>query len=183
MKRNLIIIAVLLFAAAAVIYNQAGDRIAEVFSPEPSLPVETGAKAGLLAPSFTLKGMDGAAYTGGGAREKALILNFWASWCGPCQEEAPELSRLAAKYADELDVYGVNVTKYDKEEKARAFAKEFKLSYPVLFDPKAEVFEKAYKGKVFPTNVLIDKNGVIREILLGAPDPETLEQKIRKLVR
>lgn len=183
MKKNLIIIAVIVCAAAVVIYNQAGDRIAAVFSPEPPLPVETGAKAGLLAPPFTLKGTDDASYSGGGAREKALIVNFWASWCEPCREEAPMLSRLAEKYAADLDVYGVNVTKYDKEEEARAFVKEFKLSYPVLFDRKGEVFEKAYKGKVFPTNVLIDRNGVIREIMLGAPDLETLDKKIRKLIR
>lgn len=182
MKRNLIILAVLLLAAGAVIYNQAGPEIKAVFMEEP-LPTEVGARDGLLAPSFTLKGMDDVTYSAGGQRDKAIIVNFWASWCDPCKEEAPELMKLAAKYEQDLDVYGVNVTKYDNEKNARAFVEDYGLTYPILFDPDGEVYEQLYKGKVFPTNVLIDKNGVIQEIILGAPRPQDLEKKVARLIR
>lgn len=183
MKRNIIILVLLVVAAGAVIYNQAGDNIQAVFTQEKPLPTETGAKAGLLAPTFTLKGMDDKTYAGGGARHKAMVVNFWASWCEPCKQEAPELDKLAEEYADELEIYGVNVSKYDNEKKARQFVKDFELRYPILLDPKGEVFEELYKGQVFPTNVLIDRNGVIQEIILGAPDPKDLRKKVAKLLK
>ncbi|WP_054958028.1 TlpA family protein disulfide reductase [Paenibacillus dakarensis] len=183
MKRNMIILAVILFAAAAVIYNQAGDKIEAVFKAEEPMPTETGPKAGLLAPSFSLKGLDGNAYSGGGQRDKVLIINYWASWCDPCKKEAPELAKLAAAYPEDLEVYGINVTKYDNEKKAKEFVKEYGLQYPIMLDREGKVFEEIYKGKVFPTNVLIDRRGVIKEIILGAPDPAELEKKIKKLIR
>lgn len=182
MKRNIIIIVLLLVAAGAVVYNQAGDDIQAVFMQEKPLPTETGAKAGLLAPTFTLKGMDDKSYSGGGARDKAMLVNFWASWCEPCKQEAPELDKLAAEYASELEIYGVNVSKYDNAKKARQFVQDFNLQYPILLDTKGEVFEELYKGQVFPTNVLIDRNGVIQEIILGAPDPKDLRKKVSKLI-
>ncbi|SMF78615.1 Thiol-disulfide isomerase or thioredoxin [Paenibacillus uliginis N3/975] len=183
MKRNLTILAILLLAGVLVIYNQAGDKIESVFMAEKPLPTETGAKAGLLAPAFSLEGLDGKTYTGDGVRDKALIINFWASWCDPCKQEAPELSKFASAYAEDLDVYGINVTKYDNEKKARQFVQDFALTYPIMFDQEGKVFEDVYKGKVFPTNVLIDRRGVITEIILGAPDPEDLEKKIKKLIK
>lgn len=182
MKRNIIIIVLLLIAAGAVVYNQAGDDIQAVFMQEKPLPTETGAKAGLLAPTFILKGMDDKSYSGGGARDKAMLVNFWASWCEPCKQEAPELDKLAAEYASELEIYGVNVSKYDNAKKARQFVQDFNLQYPILLDTKGEVFEELYKGQVFPTNVLIDRNGVIQEIILGAPDPKDLRKKVAKLI-
>ncbi|ACX66815.1 MULTISPECIES: TlpA family protein disulfide reductase [Paenibacillus] len=182
MKRNIILIVLLLIAAGAVVYNQAGDDIQAVFMQEKPLPTETGAKAGLLAPTFTLKGMDDKSYSGGGARDKAMLVNFWASWCEPCKQEAPELDKLAAEYASELEIYGVNVSKYDNAKKARQFVQDFNLQYPILLDTKGEVFEELYKGQVFPTNVLIDRNGVIQEIILGAPDPKDLRKKVAKLI-
>ncbi|SEL03222.1 Thiol-disulfide isomerase or thioredoxin [Paenibacillus sp. cl141a] len=182
MKRNIIIIVLLLIAAGAVVYNQAGDDIQAVFMQEKPLPTETGAKAGLLAPTFTLKGMDDKSYSGGGARDKAMVVNFWASWCEPCKQEAPELDKLAAEYASELEIYGVNVSKYDNAKKARQFVQDYNLQYPILLDTKGDVFEELYKGQVFPTNVLIDRNGVIQEIILGAPDPKDLRKKVAKLI-
>lgn len=183
MKRNWIILTVLLLAVATVIYNQAGDKIESVFKEEEPLPTETGAKAGLLAPAFSLEGLDGKTYSENGARDKALIINFWASWCDPCKAEAPELSKFAAAYADDLDIYGINVTKYDNEKKAKEFVKEYALKYPIMLDHKGKVFEDIYKGKVFPTNILIDRRGVITEIILGAPDPKEFEKKVKKLIR
>ncbi|NMO95366.1 TlpA disulfide reductase family protein [Paenibacillus lemnae] len=182
MKRNLIILIVIIVAAAAVIYQQAGDDIQAVFKTDKPLPTETGAKAGLLSPDFTAEGLDGKTYTGGGIRDKALLINFWASWCEPCKQEAPELIMLANKYGEDLDIYGINVTKYDTEKKARAFAEEFNLNYPLMFDRKGEIFEKVFKGQVFPTNVFIDRNGVITDIILGMPEPKEFEKKIKRLI-
>lgn len=176
-KRNVTVVALIVILAVLV--------IAHKFRPDPeSVPVvqqttklESGAGAGLLAPSFTLQGNDSTVYDVGGPREKALMLNFWASWCEPCQLEAPELNAMAVKYKNVLDIYGINVTSQDYKPNAERFIKKYMLSFPVMFDLKGKVFDK-YNGAVFPTNVLIDKNGVITEIILGVLTPEELEKKI-----
>lgn len=105
------------------------------------------------------------------------MLNFWASWCDPCQQEAPELNKLAMKYSDVLDIYGINVTSQDYKPNAERFVKKYMLAFPVMYDLKGQIFDK-YNGAVFPTNVLIDKKGVISEIILGVLTAEELEQKI-----
>jgi thiol-disulfide isomerase/thioredoxin len=177
-KRNMTVLAVILFLAVLVIERQ--------MKPEPEAvaviqqnakAAASGAGAGLQAPSFTLQGNADTKYEVGGARDKALLLNFWASWCEPCRLEAPELNAISLKYKDVLDVYGVNVTSQDYKPNAERFIKKYMLAFPVMFDVKGEVFDK-YNGAVFPTNVLIDKNGVISEIILGVLTPEELEQKI-----
>ncbi|WP_239004549.1 TlpA family protein disulfide reductase [Paenibacillus tepidiphilus] len=139
-----------------------------------------GAGPGRLAPAFTLQDAGGTSRQVGGPREKALLLNFWASWCGPCQLEAPDLNRLAVKYKDVLDVYGVNVTSQDVKQNAERFVRKYMLSFPVLYDLKGQVFAR-YNGQVFPTNVLVAKDGVISEVILGVLPPEELERKIAAL--
>ncbi|MBN3522792.1 TlpA family protein disulfide reductase [Paenibacillus apiarius] len=145
------------------------------------LPTETGPQVGKLAPSFSLTSTNGAAYQVGGKQNKPIFINFWASWCDPCQAEAPDLVKLYAKYKDRMEMLSVNVTSYDSEDKAKAFVKEYSLVNPVLLDEKGDVF-KLYNGIAFPTNVLVDKNGVIRELFIGLRPPKDLEQAIEKLI-
>lgn len=128
-------------------------------------------KPGTPSPFFSLMGLDGKQYDVGGKRDKPLLLNFWASWCDPCKEEAPELVKLADKYKDSLDVYGVNVTFYDKLDDAKAFVKNYGYTFPVLLDEKEEVYSR-FNGVAFPTNVLIDENGIIQDVILGVISPE-----------
>ncbi|UQZ36083.1 TlpA family protein disulfide reductase [Paenibacillus sp. PK3_47] len=177
-KRNLTVVAVILFLAVLAIERQMRpEPEAVAVLQQQTAQAASGAGAGLMAPSFTLQGNSGTAYEVGGPREKALMLNFWASWCDPCKQEAPELNRMALKYKDVLDVYGINVTSQDYKPNAERFIKKYMLAFPVMFDVKGEVFDK-YNGAVFPTNVLIDKNGVVSEVILGVLTPEELEQKI-----
>ncbi|MGZ7439999.1 TlpA family protein disulfide reductase [Paenibacillus sp. TH7-28] len=138
-------------------------------------------KPGTPSPAFSLTGLDGKRYDVGGQRDKPLLLNFWASWCDPCKEEAPELVKLADKYKDSLDVYGVNVTFYDKLDDAKAFVKNYGYTFPVLLDEKEKVYSQ-FNGVAFPTNVLIDENGIIQDVILGVISPEELEAKIKKLL-
>ncbi|CAM2958821.1 TlpA disulfide reductase family protein [Paenibacillus sediminis] len=184
MKRNLYILLAALVLVGVALFQNVGPGFAAVFQSESSkeLPAETGPKAGLLAPPFSLQGLDGNTYKVGGQQDKAIMINFWASWCDPCKEEAPDLNRLAQKYKDDLVIYGVNVTKFDKVENAKQFVNHFNLTYPVMFDKEGKVNE-AYKGVAFPTNVLVDKHGVIQEVILGILPPDQLESKIKKLIK
>lgn len=175
-KRNLTVLALIVFLAVLAIEHRSKAEPKAVAVLQQQAEPETGASAGLRAPSFILQEGD-KRYEVGGAREKAVMLNFWASWCDPCQQEAPELNRLAMKYSDVLDIYGINVTSQDYKPNAERFVKKYMLAFPVMYDLKGQIFDK-YNGAVFPTNVLIDKNGVISEIILGVLTAEELEQKI-----
>lgn len=106
-------------------------------SAEVALPEETGPQVGKLAPSFTLETAEGTKYKVGGKQDKPIFLNFWASWCTPCQAEAPDLVKLHAKYKDKLDLLSVNVTNYDTKEKAKEFVNEYGMVNPVLWTRRA----------------------------------------------
>lgn len=192
MKRNRWIIAALLLLLAIALLDRGGQEgwFADVFAGskgkgnEPSisaLAAQGAPKPGTAAPAFSLPGLDGKTYEVGGKRDKVLLLNFWASWCDPCKDEAPELKALAEKYKDSLDIYAVNVTLYDKLDEAKAFVKKYGYTFPVLLDEKEEVYRK-FNGIAFPTNVLIDEQGVIRDVIVGVIPPEELEAKIKGLI-
>lgn len=175
-KRNLTVLALIIFLAILAIDHRSNAEPKAVAVLQQQAEPETGAYAGKKAPAFTLQEGD-QRYEVGGAREKAVMLNFWASWCDPCQQEAPELNKIAMKYSDVLDIYGINVTSQDYKPNAERFVKKYMLAFPVMYDLKGQIFDK-YNGAVFPTNVLIDKNGVISEIILGVLSAEELEKKI-----
>lgn len=174
-KKNAAVMCLVLVLMALAFYNEVNQRL-----NQETLPAQTAPKAHYAAPSFSLKGMDGNTYSVGGQREKPLLLNFWASWCGPCEEEAPDLARLYEKYKDKLDLYAVNVTGNDDMQAARAFAERYKFKFPVLLDEKLEAAE-LYRFQVIPTSFLIDRNGVVVE-MINLLEPKELENKMKKLI-
>lgn len=193
MKRNtwIWLIAFILLAGIVVDHAQAGRIPIDAWvskitgkaaKEEPSLTTmaaQYALKPGTPAPSFSLPGLDGGRYEVGGARDKVLLLNFWASWCDPCKEEAPDLVNLASRYQDSLDLFAVNVTLYDKLEQVEQFVKEYGYTFPVLLDEDEEIYRK-FGGVAFPTNVLIDKDGIIRDVIVGTLAPDELEAKIKE---
>ncbi|SFL27342.1 Thiol-disulfide isomerase or thioredoxin [Paenibacillus sp. 1_12] len=133
-----------------------------------------------LAPAFDLQGLDGKSYHVGGVRDKPLIINFWASWCGPCHEEAPDLKQMYEVYKDELDIYAVNVTKGDRMQDVQGFVKQYELPFPVLLDTKGLTAEQ-YRLQVVPTSFLLNKEGVLVDVIHVLP-AKALEAKIRLLL-
>ncbi|MGF9913232.1 TlpA disulfide reductase family protein [Paenibacillus ehimensis] len=131
-------------------------------------------------PAFTLKGLDGGEYKVGGVRDKPLMVNFWASWCGPCREEAPALKQVYDRYKGQFDLYAVNVTRGDELEAVRRFVKQAEFSFPVLLDTSGEAAE-AYRLLFVPTSFLIDRQGRLKEVIHVLP-PDELEDKIKKLI-
>lgn len=175
MKRNIVVVSLIVIFVAVALYRnlvQADDVV---------LPKEEAPKIGFLAPSFTLTSMDGTETAVGGQRGKALLINFWASWCGPCEIEAPDLVANYESYQDRLDIYAVNMTGIDKEDLAREFAERHGFKFPVLFDRGNKVTD-LYMVTGYPTTFFVDKNGVIRDMVVGILPPAELERKILKLL-
>lgn len=138
-------------------------------------------KPGEAAPKFSLTGLDGKVYEIGSKLDQPVLLNFWASWCQPCQLEAPQLAQLAKRYEGKVQFYGINVTSDDDVEQVRKFKEQYELPFPILLDMKGEVFEE-YNGVAFPTNVLIDKNGRINHVYIGMQPMIDLEEQIEQLI-
>lgn len=183
MKKSTLLLSMIVLLAVYGLWNNrsSAESVTRVQTP---VSTQEAPRVGFMAPSFELIGIDGeTTYTVGGKRDKVLFLNFWASWCGPCRAEAPDLVQLYAKYKDDLDMYSVNVTSSgDSVTNAKAFIDEFNMINPVPLDKKGDVFE-AYNGMAFPTNYLIDRNGVIREAYIGMRPAKDMEKMIEKLIR
>lgn len=137
-------------------------------------------KVGFKAPKFALKGLDGKTYSLDNLDGKPVVVNFWASWCGPCKLEAPELVKLAKKYNGSLQVYAVNLTSSDTLENAKAFAAAYGFNFPVILDEMGTVSER-YAVQVIPTTYFVDKNGIIVDKVLGLLDPVELDKKFQSL--
>ncbi len=125
------------------------------FRPKPDLPDE--------APDFTLQDLDGSSVTLSDYRGQTVVLNFWATWCGPCRTEIPAFSEFADENPDVV-VLGV-ATDGDAKSLRRA-AEELKISYPVLIDSQG-VSSRLYKVNTIPTTVVIDPEGRFGTIHVG----------------
>jgi len=134
------------------------------------------------APDFTLKSLTGDNIRLTEQRGQVVMLNFWASWCGPCRNEMPLLDKLNTKYGKMgFVLYGVN-TDEDTAE-AKKVLEKIKVNYPILFDSDSKVSE-LYKVDSMPFTVFIDKKGQIRHIHKGYKpgDEEQYAQKIKELI-
>jgi peroxiredoxin len=135
------------------------------------------------APDFTLKSVDGDNLRLSEFRGEVVLINFWASWCGPCRQEMPVLSELHDKYkALGFTVLGVNVE--EESGKARKLLQEMPVSFPVLLDNDS-VVSKLYDVVAMPSTVLVDRDGNMRYQHKGyKPGLEDVYlQQIRDLVR
>lgn len=131
------------------------------------------------APDFTLKDLDGKNLRLDEYRGQVVLLNFWASWCGPCRQEMPLLDKIHQRYEDAgFAVVSVNVEGEDAP--ARSLAKETGVTFPVLIDAEQRV-SQMYDLEAMPSSVLIDRDGVVRYIHLGYQPGD--EAKYLKVVK
>ena len=142
-------------------------------------PLATGAPA----PAFQLDSSDGKAVDLGSLRGKVVMINFWASWCGPCRKEMPILEQLNKQYRGKgLTLIGVNVEPDSRA--AMTWLKETPVSFPILFDTESKV-SKLYQVAGMPNTVIVDRKGTVRYIHRGyqaGAENEYLDQ-IRQLIR
>jgi peroxiredoxin len=117
------------------------------------------------APDFALRAMNGAPVRLSEHLGEVVIVNFWATWCGPCRQEMPLLDALYGKYKQAgLVLLSVNIDEH--AEPAIEMAQTLKVSYPVLFDSRKEV-SRAYDVGAMPVTVLVDRAGVVRYVSEG----------------
>ena len=128
------------------------------------------------APDFSLASLNGQSLSLEQFRGKPVLLNFWATWCGPCIAELPLFDETAQRYAGELVVLGIN--EGDSFEIVDDFQKTHRLSYPILLDYNREIGD-LYQVGGYPTSVFIDGEGVIRAIYLGEIPPAQLKRNLR----
>lgn len=134
---------------------------------------------GQPAPDFALRDLDGRVVRLSGYRGQTVVLNFWASWCGPCRVEMPELLRAyeQRRASGDLVVLAVDRLHEDSEGAVRAFVREFGLSFPVLLDADEEVVRR-FNVTGLPATFFIDRDGVVRAIHVGPVLGELLTQGI-----
>jgi len=135
------------------------------------------------APDFTLHSVAGANLRLQEQRGQVVMLNFWASWCGPCRQEMPQLDRLYEKYhAAGFQLLGVNVD--EDIHNATGASSKLGVHFPVLLDTEKKV-SRLYDLSMMPSTVLIDRDGRVRYIHRGYRDgyEQTYEEQIRELLR
>jgi len=132
------------------------------------------------APDFSLTSLDGKPVTLAGSKGKVILLNFWATWCGPCRAEIPDLVELQNKYKDRLQILGL-VVDDDDQDAIKDFAEKFGINYPVAL--ATNEIRMQYGGiPALPTSFVLDSEGRIVQKHEGLRDPVLYETEIRALL-
>jgi peroxiredoxin len=135
------------------------------------------------APDFTLRKAHGGNLRLSEQRGRVVMVNFWATWCGPCRQEMPQLNRLYEKYRNSgFVLLGVNVD--EDANKAIGMADKLGVSFPVLLDADKKV-SRLYDLSDMPSTLVIDRDGRVRYLHLGYRDgyEQTYDQQIRQLLK
>ena len=135
------------------------------------------------APDFTLKSLEGSNLRLEEYRGQVVLINFWASWCGPCRQEMPLLDRLHHRYEDTgFAVLGVNVE--GEVAPAQEIVDKTNVTFPILIDDGQKVSDM-YNLQAMPTTVVVDRDGVIRYIHPGYKpgDEAKYVEVVKKLIR
>ncbi|HYY69845.1 MAG TPA: TlpA disulfide reductase family protein [Terriglobales bacterium] len=175
MKRNAIVLAVVIAAVALMLFT--GVRMTKPKAGTLKLPAV--GKNGSVAPDFELKSLEGKPVRLSDFRGKAVLLNFWATWCAPCKVEMPWFVDLQKQYGTQgLQVIGVAMDDSGEEAIAK-FAGEMGVNYPVLIGKEA--VGDAYGGVEFlPTTFFIDRQGRVVDRVFGLVGHSDIEDNIKK---
>jgi peroxiredoxin len=150
------------------------NKVEEPASIEAS-QATTGIGAGMLAPDFTMKNLEGKEVSLKDYRGKKVMLNFWATWCPPCKEEMPAMERIYAEKSSEFEILAVNL---DPQNNVAGFVNDNKLTFPVLLDQNGQT-QQTYAIISIPTTFIIDENGIILEKQIGSMTYEQMQDLLK----
>jgi peroxiredoxin len=146
----------------------------------------TRVKAGENAPDFTCKTISGEAFSLDQHKGKVILVNFFATWCGPCLAELPHLEKeILQRYADRKDFRLIVIGREHSAEELAEFAKEKNLSLPMAPDPKREIYGK-YAEQYIPRNFIVGKDGKVKLASVGYTESsfqevvQTLENELKQ---
>ena len=138
----------------------------------------TGVRVNSLAPSFEIPSI-----TGGNVKledyiGQPVVLNFWATWCGPCVIEMPLLEKRFTRYSPDLTILGINIG--EPIQTVRKFINDKKYTFPILWDNKNKA-QDLFLIDAYPTSLFIDKEGIIRAIHVGLMSAEQLDRNLQSI--
>jgi thiol-disulfide isomerase/thioredoxin len=130
---------------------------------------------------YTLQDMNGVDVKLDAFKGKVVVVNFWATWCGPCKAEIPDLVALQTQYKDDLVVLGISVD--DKAEDMKPYAAEYKINYPLLVGNGRQDVQDAF-GPLYgvPVSVIVGRDGKIAKKHSGIASREQFEAEIQSLL-
>lgn len=177
-RRFAITFAALALAGAAC----AGEAPAPRAGASPEVPALNAAEAPLLpTDAFALPEFDFTSYREllGQLRGTPVVVNIWASWCGPCRVEAPDLARQSRTYGSRIQFLGVDIL--DSRSSARDFMREYGWTYPSVFDPTGEIRDRlGLIGQ--PITLFYDAAGKLVSTWNGPLTPDVLTKRLEQLV-
>ncbi len=188
----LILIFVLLIGGATIFYNKLRQDISpdqlvtngtEVdYDTENTQQADSTETQKTLAPDFMVYDLEGNAVKFSDFIGKPIVLNFWASWCDPCQSEMPDFNEACSELGDEIHFLMVNMTDGSREtvEKASEFIAEQGYAFPVFYDNDSDA-AKTYRVYSLPTTLFIDEDGYAVAQATGAIDRATLQKGIEMI--
>ena len=138
------------------------------------------ARIGTHMPDFCLNNLDGRKVCSSEFRGKTLLIDFWASWCGPCKTEMPAYEKFQERYASRgLIVIGIGLS-MDTRANLKKFAQKMGVHYTLLMGTMDVQNKFGLRG--IPTTILVDKKGVIRKRTVGFDYPSKFEAALRRLL-
>ena len=176
---------VLILAGATLFYDDLSSQYsADALTEQQDTQTEDTSKEAVLAPDFTVEDQSGAQVKLSEFRGTPVIVNFWASWCGPCQSEMADFDQIAAKYAGKVQFMMVNLTDGSREtvDTASAFVGSRGYTFPVFFDTRYSA-AMAYSVTAIPSTYFIDSEGHLVARGTGPLDAAALEQGIAMITK
>ena len=181
MKRDAIVIAVVVLVIAGMLI--AGKHLTRTPSFEVALNSNSKSVKGQAAPDFQLTDLDGNTVRLADLRGKAVLLNFWATWCPPCKVEIPWFVDLQRQYGSQgLQIVGVAMDEGHPRDKIAAFAKEMGVNYPVLLG-NDKVADNYGGVDALPTTFYIGRDGKIVSRVFGLVSHREVEQNVRAALK
>lgn len=136
-------------------------------------------RVGEPAPAFTARTLDGSTASLEEFRGRVVVVNFWATWCGPCRVEMPEFERYQAQMGGQVAILGVNLQ--EPPSLIEPFVRQYGLTFPILLDESGTI-ASLYRVTGLPMSVILDRSGIVRERVIGAMTQEVLTRRVERLL-